>query len=240
MLGQGAAKQGSAVAQRLVLTDNLPEHGPVVRQGRKPGRRAMFAVGFLLLALFIASLVIGRLYGNATTKHEGGESQTTEKSSSKTVKSTGEAKAGVAAADSTSTEESKKTTYGSAPPKREWSTEVTKNLPSEGVLLALLGAGVVLVLCGGLYSRLTTIKVLGAELDLSGEPSKEESDKLQDAVVQKAKAKEPDGPDPKKVAEATVVSYAVARAHKQATGRELSNEIIQLAADIGVKAAGFS
>jgi hypothetical protein len=186
----------------------------------------MFAVGALLLVLFTASVVIGRVYGHEkTTVSRGGESQ--------------HAKAGAAVKETTKTgaKEGPKTNE-SRKSKNESSKEVNKDIPPEGVLLALLGTGVALILCGGLYSRLTTIKLPGnVELDLSSEPSKKESEDIQNAVVEKALRKEPGGPDPKSVAEATAVSHEVARAHKRATGKALSPEIIALAAEIGVKTA---
>jgi hypothetical protein len=96
----------------------LPESGPAAaQQAGKPGRTAKFVVGAPLLLLFAASVIIQRTDGNETTKssHAGeGTSMTT----------------------TTTT-----TTSVSTPPKNESSNEVSKSLPSEGVLLALLGIG---------------------------------------------------------------------------------------------------
>lgn len=253
MLGQGGSGQASALEQRAVLTDALPEASTAVApQAGKPGRTALFFVGFLLLLLFAGGAISGWANGSETTKtSRGGEGQTTKAGATKEEKASGAseeaAKAGAKEEQKRgakeepkptttgSKEEAKKTTNGSTEPKEESSKEVTKNAPSEGLLLALLGTGVALILCGGLYSRLTTVKLPGGvELDLS--PG--EGEKLKNAVTTKAAEKE-DKPDPKKVAEATAVSHAVAKAHQRATGKPLSAEVINLAADIGLKAAGF-
>jgi hypothetical protein len=237
-----------------VLADRLPERGAEVARPAPgmPWRGWLLFSGLLLICLFVAGAVFERLDGNETTKtSHGHEYQTTVTTGYEEVTKRSDGKEVTksskidqkASAKKASKGGAKKASEGGAQEEPKYSREVSisKSFPPEGVLLALLGTGVALILCGGLYSRLTTIKLLGGEveLDLSNEVTKAESKKLQQAVVNKAEGKDSGGPDPTKVAEAAIVAYAVARAHKRTTGRKLTPEIIGLAADIGVKAAGF-
>lgn len=227
MLGLGGMAQGSAVAQRAVLADTLSaQQAAGEGQRAKPGRTALFALGAVLLALFVTGAVVGQTTGSETKKTgAGGESQTTTTSTTSGAKE--EAKT-----TTTGSKEEPRTTISrtvTVTPKSE-STEVDKTAPSEGLLLALLGTGVVLILAGGFYSRITAIKLPGG-VDLTLSP--EESTKVQEAVNAKAPAEA----NSSQVVKAAVVAHEVARTQKQATGEELSDEIVELAAQTGLRAA---
>lgn len=59
-------------------------------------------------------------------------------------------------------------------PSAQSKTTTTKSVPSDTILTALLSAGAVLILVGFFYGRISSIKVLGAEIGLTPE----EADKV--------------------------------------------------------------
>ena len=105
----------------------------------------MIGVGVLLVVLFVAWIVLARTLGNETT-----EKTTTLPSPTETSKA---ATTGTSSGPSTTPTATDKTTK-------------TKNVPSDNLLTGLLAAGAVLILVGFLYGRVTSIKVLGAEIGL--------------------------------------------------------------------------
>jgi len=173
-------------------------------------RLALIAVGAALLLLFVASVVVGQTHGGETKKTAP---NTVSKTETTTTTTTGPKTA------PTKTTSTKTTT--TTPPSA--SKEVTKTAPAEGVLLALLGSGLVLILAGGLYSRITAIKLPGGvELTLS----KEEGKQLEQSVVEKAKP----GATPGELALATVAAFELARTRKRAAGEPLEAQAIDQAA----------
>lgn len=115
-----------------------------VLQATKPNGW-MIGVGVLLVVLFVAWIVLARTLGNETT-----EKTTTLPSPTETSKA---ATTGTSSGPSTTPTATDKTTK-------------TKNVPSDNLLTGLLAAGAVLILVGFLYGRVTSIKVLGAEIGL--------------------------------------------------------------------------
>jgi hypothetical protein len=160
-----------------------------------PGRVAIFALGAVLLALFVAGAVIAQT--------EGSETRKTTPEAKTTTTSSGEAKK-EASGPTTST-----TTSGAIT-----ETETRTTTPQEGVLLALLATGALLVLVGALYSRITTIKVPGGgELVLSPEETKAVSDTIETTVAAGAPAAD--------VARATSAAVLLADTHKRIAAKPL-------------------
>lgn len=98
---------------------------------------AVIAVGVLLIALFVAGLVLSRAVGGETTE------KTTPGPCTGTT-----------------------TTTTSCTASQEKTTQ-TKSFPSEALLTALLTTGGVLILVGLFFGRITSIKAFGAELGLA-------------------------------------------------------------------------
>ncbi len=73
----------------------------------------------------------------------------------------------------------------SAPAATSKTTTTTKNVPSDELIMAALGAGAVLVAVGGLYGRITSLTLpSGVEVELS----QEEKEKVARRVIRKAQA----------------------------------------------------
>jgi len=223
-LASSASKQPGGISaaelqQRpAVLADDL-----TAKQEKRfadPGRLAVFVVGALLLALFVVGVVIAQTDGSKTNKSTP-HGVTTSNSETTTT-------AGSGTTPSTSKTTTTTSTDGGV------SDETTKSAPSEGLLLALLGMGVLLVLVGALYSRITTIKLPGGgELVLSPE----ESQQVTDRVVQKAK-EESTAPSASAIAKATSVALQLAHTRKLVASQPLDDRAIEQVAAAGLEAAG--
>jgi uncharacterized membrane protein len=168
-----------------------PEDGTTeqVLKADKPNW-SLIGLGVALVVVFVAGVVFSRVVGNETT-----ETTTPAAASSTGTTST----VTQASAESTKTTEA-------------------KTGPSDTLLTGILGAGAVLILVGALYSRVTSIKVLGAEVGLA--PN--ETDETVKKVTEKLK-----GESAEKAAEAIPVALEKARAEKQKSQRvELSDSDI--------------
>ncbi len=198
------------------LADDLAAQG---RSLLNPGRLAVFVVGALLLGLFLVGAVIAQTDGGKSSKSTP-RAMTTGSSETTTTGSSGSAPSTTRTTTTTSTD-------GGV------SGETTKNAPSEGLLLTVLGTGVILVLVGALYSRITTIKLPGgAELALSPE----ETQHVAERVAQKAN-EQPGAPSASAVANATSAALQLAHTHKLIANRPLDEQAIEQAATAGLAAA---
>jgi len=197
----------------VVLPDKLAGER---RRARAPGRLALFALGVLLILMLVVALVVARTNGTETRTISPPTSTSTT-SYTTTVprcvpcRSTPRAGSG---STTTATGGTSKTT--------------TKGMPSEAVLLSLLGTGAILVLAGALYNRLSAIKLPGgAEITLTPE----EREQVAAKVAEKAGA----GADPEAVARATAAALPLAHATKLVTGVALREPEIDQAAAVGVE-----
>jgi hypothetical protein len=189
-----------------VLADDLAE------SQRALGQYVLFALGAVLLCLFVAGAVIAQTHGGQVRK------TTPEGITRTTTSATGE-KAGAGGTTSTSTKKTARATV----------TEITTVTPQEGILLALLGTGTILLLAAALYTRLTAIKLPGgAELTLS--PAETQ------AVTQQVAAKVDPLAQPTDVARATSAAILLADERKRASGGHLALEELDDAADRAVRA----
>jgi len=168
---------------QVLLADNLQPQGT-------PGRRTLLALGCVLVLLFLAGVVTGRLAGST--------SSTTMPSSTAT-----------------------------APPAASTTSTTTKTATSDAVLLALLGTGTLLILCGALYTRLSVIKLPGGgEIDLSP------IEKTAVVAAVAAKLATPHGvaePSASDVAQATTEALDRARTAKNVPGQPLDDDQIDKA-----------
>ena len=86
----------------------------------------------------------------------------------------------------------------------------TRSAIPGGVLLGLLSSGGVFVLVGLLWSRITVIKLLGSEIDLSDNEKRQALDRIQQHVNERGLA-------PEKATAAALESYRLLLAEKQQT-----------------------
>lgn len=171
----------------------------------------LVALGSLLIALFVAGLVIARTTGSETT--------TTAPAGRPGSTSATAAVHTQAAATSTTT--------------------TTKSTPTEAELLALLGTGVVLVLAGALYSRLSAIKLPGgAEIDLTPE---EKTAVAHEVATQAARVAKTTSPNHEQLAQTTAdaldAALDSARLMKLRAGGTLDTNAIQHSAQLGLQLA---
>lgn len=173
-----------------------------------PGQYTLLALGAVLLCLFVAGAIIAQTHGGQVRK------TTPEGLTRTTTSGTGE-KSGAGATTSTSTTRTASATV----------TETTTVTPQEGILLALLGTGTILLLAAALYTRLTAIKLPGgAELTLS--PAETQ------AVTQQVAAKVDPRTEPIDVARATSAAIQLAAARKRISGGQLRTDELDEATDL--------
>jgi hypothetical protein len=197
----------SAVAPtgQVVLSDQL-----VADERAGPGRIALFLLGSLLVALFIASLALALTSGSKTKTFTPPAStvtttSTTQGPHSTSVVTSNASKGTTAKTTSTST-------------------------PSEGVLLALLGSGVILAVAGALYTRISAITLPGgAGITLTPE----EAQRVVARVAEKA-GEETTPPD---IAQATSTALQLAQATKASGVHALDETALDLAATAAVQVA---
>jgi hypothetical protein len=180
-----------------------------------PARIALLSVGGVLLAWLLISLVLTQTRGSDKhTVTPGGRTSTM--SSTTTTPATSTSPAVVTTASTTST------AGGTA-------QETSDNAPSEGVMLALLATGAVLILAGALYTRLSTIKLPGAEIGLTPEETA--------AVAANVVGKAAGGASADDVGHATADALAAATASKASPA--LDPEEIEEAAVAALKKVGI-
>jgi cytoskeletal protein RodZ len=200
-------------AKALLLADTA--------QRKVPGRWALLWVGLLLISLFIAGVVLERTVGS--------ETKTTPAAAATASTTTSPAKTSAPAETAaTSSQKASETSTSS--------DTTTKALPAEGVLLALLGTGVALVLTSALYTRISAIKLPGgAEIDLSNE----EKQQVSKEVAQQVAAKAAPTTTPEQLAQATASAYDLAldaaRTLKLRTGGRLDAPALHKAVQVGVQ-----
>jgi hypothetical protein len=169
------------------------------------GRVVLVVVGAILLALFIEGFVAGQKTGSGTG--------TTTQAVTSTVKTTTSASM---------------TTTVTTQPKAVTSTSVS-GPPSEGLLLALLGFGSASLLAGGMYTRISTIKLPGGvELDLTPEERAAVTAQLTSHVT---------GADPATAITAMEAALELARSKKIVSGKPLTESAIEDAVTKGIAIA---
>jgi hypothetical protein len=129
--------------------------------------------------------------------------------------------------------ETKETTYAAkSKGEKEEKTTETKSVPSDTILVTLLGAGATLILVGFLYARISAIKGPGGfELDLLTE---KDTAATAAAVVDKAQAS--GVTDPTKIATATTDALTTVAREKAAVMRDAPTTAIEQAAEASVRA----
>jgi hypothetical protein len=185
---------------------------------RKRAKGFLVAVGFLLMALFVAGLIAGRVYGTQTEETSTPTSSGTTEAT--TTGASGATAAG-AAASATSTSGATMTTK-----------TTTKNFGSDSLLTAMLASGAALFALGFLYTRISAVKLPGgAEIDLNPE----EKDKVKEEVQKRVK----DGEVVPEAAPAvTLAAVDQARAAKMSqwgSSSELGNPVV----DWGTATSGW-
>jgi hypothetical protein len=196
-----------------VLADELAGGSPLMV------RLVLCALGVLLVALFIAGVVVTRTPGNESTKTTPNAVTTT----------TGDTTTGAGSGNEAGSSKTTSTTSTEG----GVSSEATENAPSEGVLLAVLGTGVLLILVGALYPRLATVKLPGgAELVLTPEESKQVEGHV-------AAAASPDASQAD-VFTATSVALQLARTRKLVTRQALDEPAIEQVASVALEASGLA
>ncbi len=207
MLAPKGAPSGSAPTSSVVNANTLDARG----SKSAPGRIALSLIGVLMIGLFVL--------GAYLDEHNGSQTKTTTPMSlSSTTSST--AKSGITSSTRTTT---------TASPAVSRTT--SKDAPSEGVLLALLGTGVGLLLVGALYNRLASLKVGTFELSLTPEEKAQVAAQVADRADPSASAPA--------VAQATVAALEVAHAAKLVTPvGALDQAAVAEAAKAGLDTAG--
>jgi len=221
----GGGGSSSAPAPRAVLADQLAKE-----QRALPARIALIAVGFLLIAWLMVSLVLVQTRGSEkrTSTHPASTSTTSMTTTTPAVAAspaTTTSPATAATPASTTTSSKTSTSAGGA-------KETNDSAPSDTILMGLLTSGAVLILAGALYTRLTTIKLGGAEIAISPEESA--------AVAAGVAAHADPHATPEQVAHATVLAINAAQASK-VPGSDtvgLTREAVEEAALTGVHEAG--
>jgi hypothetical protein len=128
--------------------------------------------------------------------------------------------------------ETKETTYAAKTKgEKEEKTTKTKSVPSDTILVTLLGAGATLILVGFLYARISAIKGPGGfEIDLLTEKDTATTAK---EVADKAAADKVT--DPKKIADATTSALALIAKQKPTGAQDASTEVIKNAVNEGFR-----
>jgi kumamolisin len=176
-----------------------------------PGRIALSLIGALLIGLFVL--------GAYLDEHDGGQTRTTTPASHSSTTT------------STTTNGATSSTTTTATTAQAVSRTTSKTAPSEGVLLAVLGTGVGLLLVGALYNRLASIKAGAFELSLTPEERAQ-------VVAQVAESADPSASGPA-MARATAAALEVAQAAKLATpAGALDETAVAKAAKAGLDTAG--
>lgn len=183
-----------------------------------PGRWFLFSAGALLLALFVAGIALAFASGSKTT------TESTQPPAASTAAGSGAS--------------ASRNSVTPAVPLVSKSVSNTTSVPSEGVSLALLGTGVVLILAGALYTRLTAIKLPGgAEIDLSAE----EKTAIVEKVASTATAGAAKGASHDEVARTTALAldaaFETARTMKLRGNGALGPDAIERSARIGIQQA---